>query len=373
MKQGKTLHELLAQVQRNAKAKRDFVAPTGALRIVEAKGFKHNVACVLLRDGAQELERFEINDTAHQQIAGHLGIPARYYERLLTDHPDLVITQVNALFEREPSIRLVRTIDNHVRAFLSDRYQRLDNDQVLAETLPVISSRDYANELLSCNVTDERLDIKCVFTDEKLVFDIGALDPTGKPEQIRPGFHMGNSEVGKGSLFIRGFFYRAYCRNGNVYGGTDVLEFRRAHLGGKLIEGVNFQVLSDETRRLDDKAIMSAVSDVMRALGSVEFMVEMATKLRALRTGGEILKPIDAMPAIAQELDLNEAEASTALEELIRSRDYSRWGLLNAVTGLANEAQSYERATELESLSQKILTLPLARWNQLREYVPVAA
>lgn len=363
MKQGKTLSELVSQVQHNARVKRDFVAPTGAVRVVPAEGFRHNVACVLLQNGSTELQRFEINDTAHEQIAEHLGIPRKYYFRLLADHPDLVMTQINALFEREPSTRLIRTIDNHVRAFLSDRYQRLDNEQVLADTLPVLTSGQYANELLSCNVTDERLDIKVVFTDPKLQFDVGT-GPDGKPDIIRPGAHLGNSEVGKGSLWARGFFYRAYCRNGAVYRSEDTLEFRRSHLGGKLLEGSNFQVLSDETRKLDDKAIISAMTDVLKALGSVEFMEEMAAKLRALKSGGKIERPVDAMPAIAKELELSDNEASKALEALIHDRDYSRWGLLNAVTGLANDAETYERANELEALAEKVITLPALRWDQ---------
>jgi hypothetical protein len=376
MKQGMSLQELLTQVTANAKAKRDFVASTaGAVRMIAAKGFRNDVAVILLRDGAAELERFEVNDTAHGQIAAHLGIPWKYYQRLLTDHADLVINQVNALFEREPSMRLLRTINGHVRAFLSDRYQRLDNDTVLATTLPVLTSAAFANELLSCNVSDERLDVKCVYTDPALEFDVGTA-PDGKSRDIvKPGFHLSNSEVGKGSLRARGFFYRAYCRNGAVYGGADALEFSRAHLGGRLIEGSNFQVISDETKRLDDAAIVSGVTDVLKALGSREFVADMAAQLRALKSGGAIEAPVASFPAFARELELTETESASALEALIRDRDYSRWGLLNAVTALANDAPSYERANELEALADKVITMPVARWNQLRvaERVPVAA
>jgi hypothetical protein len=365
-----SLADLVNQVKANSAAKRDYVSNTaGAVRLVLAKDaetFPGGVAFVLLKDGSTELERFALSPHAHDQIAGHLGIPTRYYDRLLADHPDLVLSQVNALFEREPSTRLIRTIHGHVRAFLSDKYQRLDNDLILAKSLPVLMAdgQAWTNELLSANVTDERLDIKCVFTDPALEFSVGN-DPTGKPEVIRPGFHLTNSEVGKGKLRTRGFFYRAYCRNGAVYGSEDMVSFERTHVGGRLIEGTNFEVLSDETKKLDDAAIVSGCTDVMRALASRQFVQQMADQLRALKTGVQVERPVEAMPGFAKELGLNEKESADVLTALIRDRDLSRWGMLNAVTEQANQAETYERATELEGLADNLLRMPVARWNTL--------
>lgn len=367
MRQGKTLPDLIEQVKHNAKAKKDFVASTAeAIRLVEMPDFPNGVAAVLLKSGAKELERLEINETAHGQIAAHLGIPFKYYQRLLADHKDLVIQQVNALFQREPATRLIRTLDGHVRAFLSDRYARLDNDQILADTLPVLTAdgAPYSNTLLSCNVTEERLDVKCLFTDPKLAFAVGAA-PNGRPDIVKPGFHLGNSEVGKGSLFCKSFFYRDYCRNGAVYGSEEIFEYRRSHLGGKLLEGSNFQILSDETRKLDDKAIVSAVTDVMKTLANPEFIEEMAQNLRALKGGPKIEKPVDAISVLTKELTLTETESASALETLIRDRDYSRWGALNAVTALANDAPTYERANELEALANRVIHLPAITWERI--------
>ena len=375
MKTGMTLHDLLARVQHHAAVKRDFVASTGAVRMVEAAEFTDRVAVVLLKEGAGELERFELTGTAHRQIAEHLGIPFKYYGRLLTDHRDLVIHQVNALFEREPKIRLLRTMEGHIRAFLSDGYRRLDNNIVLATTLPLIMKGEgFANRLLSCNVTEESMNIKCVFTDEALQFDVG-LAPNGRPDIIRPGFQLDNSEVGKGSLRCRSFFHRGYCDNGAVYGSEEAMEFRRAHLGGRLIEGVDFQVISDETARLDDAAIVSGVGDVMRALANPTFIEKMAAKLRSLKAGGQIEDPVTVMPKVAKELGLNETEANQALVNLIRDQDFSRWGVLNAVTAVANEAQTYERANELEATANAVINLPALRWDALRrkEVVAIAA
>jgi hypothetical protein len=128
MNVGKTLQDLIETVKAQSESKRDLLAGTQSqLRMVQTPDMPNGVALVTLDPGAQALERFAISDTAHGQIAGWLKIPAQYYNRLLADHTDLVVSQVNALFEREPGTRMVRTLDGKCRAFLSDRYRRIDN------------------------------------------------------------------------------------------------------------------------------------------------------------------------------------------------------------------------------------------------------
>ena len=90
MKNGMPLDALLTEVRRQNLAKRDFVSSTkDAVRLVEYADVPRKVAVVLLKDGASELERFEISDHAHKQIAAKLEVPVKYYWRLLDDHRDL--------------------------------------------------------------------------------------------------------------------------------------------------------------------------------------------------------------------------------------------------------------------------------------------
>jgi hypothetical protein len=41
--------------------------------------------------------------------------------------------------------------------------------------------------------------------------------------------------------------------------------------------------------------------------------------------------------------------------------------LANAITAVANTAESYEKATELERIGGTIMTLPIEAWQQLAE------
>ncbi len=377
MKKGMSLEALLTEVQRQNSVKVDKVASTKEnVRMVETADLPNGVGVVMLKDGATELERYSISDNAHKQIAARLKIPSKYYFRLLEDHRDLVISQVNALFEREPASRLFRILDGKLRAFLSDRFLRLDNAQVLQETLPAIVKGELETQLLSTNVGENNMHIKCLFTDDSLAQEITSRTRTGETRTVRPGFRMSNSETGHGSLKIEGFFYDGYCLNGQVFGMIETFTFNRTHLGGRLIEGVDFEVLSDKSKELEDKTIISQVSDVMKAMATPEFAQQMGDKLRAAAQTPDVKEPVAAVELAVKELDLRDGEQDSILETFIQDGDYSKWGLASAVTAVANkEETTYERACELENVGAKVLEFQLREWNRYvnAEKVPVAA
>ena len=88
----------------------------------------------------------------------HLKIPAAYYDRMLSDYPELLAENVNSWFQREPTQRMVRTLDGTVRAFLSNRYRRIDNLDIAEIVLPVIQQMEDAY-FESCQITDSRIDV----------------------------------------------------------------------------------------------------------------------------------------------------------------------------------------------------------------------
>jgi hypothetical protein len=375
MKAGMSLEALLTEVQRQNSVKRDFTTSTeNNVRMVEADDLQSGVAVVMLKDGAAELERFAVSDHAHKQIAARLNIPSRYYLRLLDDHRDLVVHQVNALFEREPASRLFRTLDGTLRAFLSDRYLRLDNNDVLEQTLPAIVKGELETQLLSTNVGENKMHMKVLFTGDELAHEVTSRTRDGSPRIIRPGFRMSNSETGSGTLAIEGFFYDGYCLNGCVFGKIEAFSFKRTHLGGRLIEGVDFEVLSDQSRELEDKAIISQVSDVMKALANPEFAEKMVNRLRATTETGDVQSPVGAVDLAVTELDLREDEKESILTTFISDGDYSQWGLASAITQVANkEVTTYERSCELENVGANVIDLNQLQWNRFIQAEKIAA
>jgi hypothetical protein len=184
---------------------------------------------------------------------------------------------------------------------------------------------------------------------------------------------MGNSETGRGKTFIRGFFYRDYCTNGCVFGSEDAFEFSRTHLGGRLLDGIDYEIMSDTSKALEDKAIVSQVSDVMHALADREFHQKMADRLRSLTHTSALRRPVAAMQQLAKDMDLSQSETDQALTNLLTDNDLTQWGAVNAVTRLANDAEDYERANELEKVGAAIIDLNRNQWTRYAELETVAA
>ena len=53
------------------------------------------------------------------------------------------------------------------------------------------------------------------------------------------------------------------------------------------------------------------------------------------------------------------------LDYLIRGGDMSLYGLSNAVTRMSQDVDSYDRATELESIGWDIVTMEPTKWKEI--------
>lgn len=389
MHAGMTLQEMLTEVVRQSDVKQDYLADTKeTIRMVRMPDFKDGVAMVLQswadektmrameRDSVAYLptksilQRFEITNNCHDQLASRLGIPLKYYRRLLVDHTDLVIENVNTLFEREPATRMIRTLDGKARAFLSDSYKRVDNDEILQTVLPVIKN-DFPTRMLNSYVDENKMRVKGLFTGDEHSFSVGETRD-GKDDVMHTGFEIGNSEVGGGSFYVRGFTYRSYCLNGCVWGGEETVAMRRVHVGSKLAIPTGF-VLGDDTRKKEDAYIISAARDTLAYLSTPEFAQTVGNRIRAMRNTPEVSDAHAAVDTVCKQVGIGENDSKKVLESFIRDQDYSQWGMVNAVTSVQHSKESYDDASEFEALGAKIIDLNRSQWTRIANLEKVAA
>ena len=125
MKAGLTIQEMSKEILRQSQAKTDYLVNTANLRM-EPWG-NEPMLRVLDANGRDQVEPLTMKQTAHQQLGSYLDIPRKYYDRMLQQEPDLLAHNVNHWFQKQPEQRMIRTIDGHARAFLSNRYRRIDN------------------------------------------------------------------------------------------------------------------------------------------------------------------------------------------------------------------------------------------------------
>lgn len=358
MNKGLSLTELAQKVETQTASAQDYVAPTSNLdMVIVGEGETSNVALHLENQGF-----YDIQEQAHNQIASKLQIPTRYYNKMLAQSPELLVENTNHWLAESKTKSMIRTRDGEARAILSDRYRRIDNDTILMASLQAMETQKQA-VLLSSEVTDRKMYMKVLFPELEAEIKKGDI--------VRPGVVISNSEVGAGALNVQGFFYRDYCTNGCVFGRNDIFSYKRTHLGGRLIEGADYKIISDEAIENDNEAMMLSVRDTMGALSDERFLVEMAGKLRQAADTTAMINPERGIEILAREVGLSDKERQQALINLIQDRDYTKWGALNAVTKLANDVPSYDRASELENIGTKILEINPRQWEHIA--VPMAA
>ena len=188
MKAGLTIQEMSKEILRQSQAKTDYLVNTANLRM-EPWG-NEPMLRVLDANGRDQVEPLTMKQTAHQQLGSYLDIPRKYYDRMLQQEPDLLAYNVNHWFQKQPEQRMIRTIDGHARAFLSNRYRRIDNLDIAKVTLPIIAEMPDAR-YESCQITDDYMSIKVVnprLTAEVVPGDIVQADRTWR--RYHPAFEL---------------------------------------------------------------------------------------------------------------------------------------------------------------------------------------
>lgn len=353
MKFGKTLTELAIELDRQNNVKKDYLVDTRNM-IMDAG--PNNAMLSIRNDKTGQTLMLNVNEVAHNQIGSTLGIPAKYYDKMRSDNPELLAQNVNSWFEKNPKTHMVRTLDGTARAFLSDSYRRIDNYDIAQTVLPILSEVfDVGNPQNSFEVTDERLYLKVVnprLTTEVVPGDI-----------VQAGILITNSEVGLGSMTIQPLIYRLVCSNGMVVNDAKV---RKYHAGKKNEALEDFTLYSNETLMADDRALQLKIRDTVRAVAE-QARFERVVEMMRLAKGAKITtNNIPMMVEMAApEFGYTKKEGEGILDYLIRGNDLSMYGFANATTRYAQDVQSYDRSTALESIGYSIMNMGTRQWNKL--------
>lgn len=346
MNKGISLTALATEIERQREAKHDLIASTASLDM-SSDGKR-----ITVLSGPQDENDFVVNGTAHSQIGARLGIPAKYYDRMLTERPALLATNVNEWFHSKPERRMVRTLDGHARAFLSDRYQRIDNHEIAEIALPVLAKLPEV-QIASSQITEHRMYIQAV--TPRLTENIGLGDA------VQAGVIISNSEIGSGSVSIQAMVYRLRCLNGMILPDQG---FKAYHVGRRVEDSE--QLWADDTRKADDRAVLLKVRDMIaQAVNEAKFR-ENVDRMKGLTDQRVSGNPTKVVEVLSKTIGATEAEQGGILRSLIEGGDLSAWGLLNAVTAQAHGAD-YDRSVEFEQAGGKLLALPKSEWNRMLE------
>ena len=353
MKAGLSLQELAVELHRQNEAKADYLVDTRSIRL---DAYDSDVYLQMHDNESLPLEPLDVNSIAHQQLATYSGIPAPYYRRMLEEHPRLLAHNVNEWLQRKPSQRMLRTMDGTARAFLSNRYRRIDNMEIAEIVLPELQKLEGA-VFESCQITESRMYIKVV--NPRLQAEVSPGDI------VQSGIIISNSEVGQGSVSIQPLVFRLVCSNGMVINDAQAKKY---HLGQASSTDGNLEIYSNDTLAAIDTAFIKQMRDtVAAAVDQARF----AKVIDLMRTARDAAMKTHDIPNLVQltgkEFGITESERSGVLQHLIEGKDLSLYGLSNAVTRYSQDVDSYDRATELEGIGYKILTMPTRTWKTINQ------
>lgn len=325
-----------------APAKRTIMSPSGLIKIPSQGEFLPT--------------RHALN-----QICGNYNIPAKYKDKMITnDMIDLLATNVNAWLSISDQKRFIRTVDapyedalgddnarGRLVAWVSDSYRPLDNYDLIEAIYPTLSSLNL--RVVSADLTETKLYIKAICSDLRQEVKEG--------DVVEAGIVISNSEVGDGAVRISDFIHRLVCSNGMIQKQA----IRRHHVGKKIgdfSEDIS-KYITDETREMEDATFWNKVKDTVKGMLTEEHFTEIVEGMKETTEVKLKGKIDDVVEVTKKRYDIGETIGEEVKENLIRSSDFTVWGLANAVTQTANSLEeNYEAATRLEEIGGDIITLP---------------
>jgi len=365
-----TLTRLLQQVQDQAARSQDFLAPTNQLQLTTGdRGDGSKVSQIIMeQSGGAPTQILTANDVAFDQISQKAGIDVRTARRLQQDYSTEFDGLINAIWQKEPAVRMIRTFQHAhhanlgtARAMVSDKFKTFDNVHLLQSALPELLESDAQWKVVNGTVTDKRLYLRLkseVITGEgAAVGDIMAL-----------GIGMSNSEVGCGSVNVFQMFWTLACLNGM----QTEKRTRKSHITGARGDADTWGLLTDEAKDADNHALALQMRDVTKAYASRESFDEVLEKMKAAHDDKVEGSAISAVEAMGKVLALTKKDTASLMEGLLATigqsgyagQPVTRATMVNAVTAVAHQADA-DSVDDWQKLGGRVLDLPRSDWQRV--------
>lgn len=317
----RTWDDVRQQVELDDRNKWDMAVNANELKMDEGGAF------VLPGQDGPVPVRTKPNDYALGQLCGRLEIPARYLRRLPSELQSQLINHDLAKVENGDRRFMLRCKGEMIRAFLTEKYSRIDNREVLDIVSDLALKIDHQFREFHL---DER-----GFWAKILLDDLRIWDPSHDGSELKLGLLVGNSEVGARSISIEAFVYRYSCTNDMVIQEEKSLHQRHMHLKSRelrlrVMEAVNMAIEGGD--------------DVLdRFSKSVEEEVE---------------HPSEVIARLAKKRGLSEKLRDQVKSSYEAEPNKSRFGIINAFTAAAKTMDGDNRI-DLERYAGKLLTAKL--------------
>lgn len=359
-----TLQNLLLKVQEQNNRSADFLASTNNLQKMTNDEGKPQI--VIEAAGGEPTRVLDVNDHAFGQIAQNVEIDTRTARRLQEKIPHEYDAAINALWQKEPTNRMVRTFldtdetTGTARAFVSDKFKTFDNVNLLNASLPQLMESEAQWQVVNGAVTDKRLYLRLKSEVQTGVAAVG--------DKMANGIGLSNSEVGAGSVSVFQTIWTLACDNGMQTENRN----RSSHITSAR-DSADYGLLSGEAKDADNHALELKLRDLVKAYASRETFDEVLDKMRAAHSD-VIEGDFHEIPErVGTVLKLTKKENTDILNGLIatmgqsgyeQGKDITRATMVNAITAVANNCDA-DDVDMWQQRGGKLLNLNDRDWNRI--------
>tara|TARA_R100000742_G_C4277864_1_gene100082 strand:- start:323 stop:1468 length:1146 start_codon:yes stop_codon:yes gene_type:complete len=357
------IQDVIDQMQRTRK--HDFACPRNKLslrwRSKEDAPTDRWAGYSVTLDGGDKGYEFTANDHFIGQMSSY-WTGMKPYGRMLneTGQNELLVHNINKQLSRTEGGALIRTTAtptdggsyNTARAFLSDRYKIVDDNDVFDVALPIIGEHSDTFRSLGGRRTDTNTHTK--FITREPIAQIGK-------REMFAGFELSNSEVGLGSASFKAIFFDNFCENGCTFGNIKLFQASFVHKGAKLQTDFG-PVFGDEFKLAETAAVRSCIAEATRRALDTKYhdqIAEIIERGHKRKVTGDVAT---VLKEVGKRVGLTETEREQSLLMMDESEAHA-YGVQAAITKLAQDASSYTRRSKLEEAGGKVLELTDSAWN----------
>jgi hypothetical protein len=300
MLQGRTFDEMLEEV--HGRAERNLPD-----RVVPTASFKMTPEGHLSLDGV----RYRLNSWTERQLGSLLGVRWKtWFSGSITgderaDEINRRLSRMTGKTKLRAMVDLTPEADGVARAFLSESFTPIDDVRVFDAMSKTLASMLASFRFTRFEATDSTTHYTAVHVDAR---NIGG-------DELHPGWHFRNSEVGGGAVSVDDLWYRVICTNGLLL-----------EVGAK-------RLLYRTHRPMEDDLLAAALVLAMTRLpdrwNEAERLFERAQKAAVSNPDEEVEEALDA-PEIPRKL-VEEAQRVS-----LSAGDRTRYGVVQAITEVAH-------------------------------------
>lgn len=367
------LQDLAATLKEQADARFDVVAHSGSLAFRGGNLIVQGADAVITEEGVTTKETtLRPTDIFDGGLSQRLDIPRKYLRKMrdqgaaaLADEvpdstiADLLDHNVNTWLAKSNKQWFVRGFkaddadEGIARAFLSDRFNVIDNYDVLLAVLSGVQEAGLEVDITTCDLSERRMRVRITAPE------IQALAPTllgnyrspftGETGAENPvvfaGLDLGNSETGGGAFTITPVITALVCKNGMTITREAL---RKVHLGSKMEEG---QIRwSEQTKEANVELVKAQTADAVRTFLDVDYVQAKISEMEA-KSDCAVPEPTKVIEKVAKEFSFSEDEAEGILGHFIKGGDVTAGGVMHAITSFAQVVPDPDRAQDMEAVA----------------------